>query len=88
VRRFPQNVNVAAAVSLAGIGFDQTIVRVVADPAAQRNLHRIEAQGEFGELTLEFRLLPSPGNPKTSFLAALSAIRLIRRLSEPVVIGA
>lgn len=87
VKRFPQNVNVAAAVSLAGIGFDRTTVRVVADPTAKRNLHHIEARGEFGELTLEFRLLPSPGNPKTSYLAALSAIRLIRRLSEPVRIG-
>jgi aspartate dehydrogenase len=88
VKRFPQNVNVAAAVSLAGIGFDRTTVRVVADPTADRNRHHIEARGSFGELTLELRLLPSPGNPKTSYLAALSAIRLIRRLSEPVRIGA
>jgi aspartate dehydrogenase len=88
VKRFPQNVNVAAAVSLAGIGFDRTLVRVVADPAATRNMHRLEARGPFGELTLELRLLPSPGNPRTSYLAALSAIRLIRRLSEVVRLGA
>jgi aspartate dehydrogenase len=87
VQRFPQNVNVAAAVSLAGIGFDRTRVRVVADPAATGNRHHIEARGAFGELTFEARLLPSPGNPKTSYLAALSAIRLIRRLSEPVRLG-
>jgi aspartate dehydrogenase len=88
VKRFPQNVNVAAAVSLAGIGFDRTTVRVVADPAAQRNRHQLEARGRFGELSIELRLLPSPENPKTSYLAALSAIGLVRRLSETVRIGA
>jgi aspartate dehydrogenase len=88
VRRFPQNVNVAAALSLAGIGFERTTVRVVADPRAERNIHRIDARGRFGELSLEFRNLPSPGNPKTSYLAALSAIRLIRRLGEPIRVGA
>jgi aspartate dehydrogenase len=88
VKRFPQNVNVAAAVSLAGIGFDRTTVRIVADPSAQRNAHHLEARGGFGELSMELRLYPAPGNPKTSYLAALSAIRLIRRLSEAVRIGA
>lgn len=87
VQRFPQNVNVAAAVSLAGIGFDRTIVRVVADPSAQRNAHHLEARGAFGELSMQLRLYPTPGNPKTSYLAALSAIRLVRRLSEAVRIG-
>jgi aspartate dehydrogenase len=88
VQRFPQNVNVAAAVSLAGIGFERTVVRVVADPAATRNRHRVEARGACGEMTFEFHLLPSPDNPKTSYLASLSAIRLLRRLSEAVRVGA
>jgi aspartate dehydrogenase len=88
VQRFPQNVNVAAALSLAGIGFQRTTVRVVADPRAERNVHRIDARGRFGELSMEFRNLPSPGNPKTSYLAALSAIGLIRRLGEPIRVGA
>jgi aspartate dehydrogenase len=59
----------------------------VADPTAQRNAHHLEARGAFGELSMELRLYPSPGNPKTSYLAALSAIRLVRRLSEAVRIG-
>lgn len=88
VKHFPKNVNVAAALSLATVGVERTQVRIVADPHATRNTHRIEAEGKFGRMTLELNLEPSPGNPKTSYLAPLSAIRLIRGLTEPVKIGA
>lgn len=87
VKHFPQNINVAAALSLVGIGFEQTTVRIVADPAATVNQHHVEARGRFGTLRLELALLPSPDNPKTSYLAALSVVSLLRRLSNPVRIG-
>ena len=85
--RYPKNVNVAAALSLAGIGFARTKVRVVADPHAQRNVHRIEARGAFGDLSIELKLHPSPANPKTTYLAALSLVRLVKSLSESVRVG-
>ncbi len=87
VTRFPLNINVAAALSLAGIGFKNTIVRIVADPEGSRNIHRIEAKGTFGELRLEFKNNPSPTNPKTSYLAALSAIRLLKKSTEWLSVG-
>lgn len=70
--RFPENVNVSAAVSLAGIGFDRTMVRVVADPHATRNVHEIKAEGEFGHLRFEISNIPSDDNPKSARLAAMS----------------
>ena len=87
VKRFPKNVNVAAALSLAGIGVHKTRVRIVADPASTSNTHRVEARGRFGQFSMELRLLPSPTNPRTSYLASLSAIRMLRKLTEPIRIG-
>jgi aspartate dehydrogenase len=87
VVRYPKNVNVAAALSMAGVGFTRTMVRIIADPRAQRNMHRIEAKGNFGELTLELKLHPSPSNPKTTYLAALSVVRLVKKLTEQVIVG-
>jgi aspartate dehydrogenase len=85
--KYPKNVNVAAALSLAGIGFAKTKVRVVADPHAQRNVHRIEARGAFGELSIELKLHPSPTNPKTTYLAALSLVSLVKRLTGRMRVG-
>ncbi|MEM3616897.1 MAG: aspartate dehydrogenase [Candidatus Bathyarchaeia archaeon] len=84
---FPANVNVAATLSLAGIGAEKTIVRVVADPTISRNIHEIEVKGDFGELRIHVENVPSVENPKTSFLAALSAIATLKRLTEPFVVG-
>lgn len=88
VRRYPQNINVAAALSLAGIGFDQTRVQIVADPLATRNQHKVIIEGDFGRIRIEVENLPSPSNPKTSHLASLSAIATLKRLLEPIHLGA
>jgi aspartate dehydrogenase len=87
VRHFPANVNVAATVSLAGIGPERTRVRVVADPSLAGNVHELRAVGAFGEMTLRMANLPSPDNPKTSLLACLSPLAALRRLAEPVQVG-
>jgi aspartate dehydrogenase len=87
VKAFPESVNVAATLSLAGIGFDKTKVRIVADPSLDRNVHEIHAKGQAGEFITEARNVPSPDNPRTSYLAALSAIRTLRNLTENVKIG-
>ena len=78
VKKFPANVNVAAVLSLAGIGFDKTVVRIVADPASTTNQHEITATGSFGKFQFAVNNVPSPGNPKTSYLAVLSAIECLR----------
>jgi aspartate dehydrogenase len=87
VKAFPANVNVAATISLAGIGFERTKVRVIADPSLSRNVHEITVEGEFGKFTTRVENLPSPENPKTSYLAALSAISTLKKILNPVQIG-
>lgn len=88
VKRFPQNVNVAACLSLAGVGFDATRVQVVADPQATRNQHKVIVEGDFGRFRIEVENLPAPSNPKTSYLAGLSAMATLRRILDPVQLGA
>ncbi|MDI6883529.1 MAG: aspartate dehydrogenase [Hadesarchaea archaeon] len=87
VKLFPASVNVAATLSLAGIGLDRTRVRIIADPKLRRNVHEIRVRGEAGELVTEARNVPFPDVRRTSYLAALSAIRTLRNLSETIRIG-
>jgi aspartate dehydrogenase len=87
VQLFPANVNVSAALSLAGIGPDRTRMQVVADPSLDRNIHEVKACGAFGEFYLQVANVPSPTNPKTSLLACLSPLATLRRLSDPIQIG-
>jgi aspartate dehydrogenase len=87
VKLFPANVNVAAALSLAGIGPERTRMQVVADPTLDRNVHEVVARGSFGEMKLRLANVPSPSNPRTSFLACLSGLATLRRLSNPLQIG-
>jgi aspartate dehydrogenase len=88
VQKFPKNINVAANLSIAGIGFDKTFVEIVADPVAIRNSHKILAHGKFGRLRAEVENMPNPNNPGSSYLASLSAIATLKRIVNPIQIGA
>jgi len=83
---YPQNANVAAAVALAGLGFEATAVELVADPDAGANIHEIEAEGATGRLAIELQGKPSRTNPKTSALAALSVARALLNEQATIVI--
>jgi len=82
VKLFPANINVAAVLSLAGIGADKTKVRVLVDPHATTNQHEIVATGRFGDIKITVNNVTTPGNPKTSFLAVLSAIECLRSICD------
>ncbi|MGD8432439.1 MAG: aspartate dehydrogenase [Nitrosopumilaceae archaeon] len=88
VSLFPANINVAALLSLAGLGSTKTKVKIVADPNTDKNTHHIEASGSFGKMTFTIENFPDPNNPKTSRLAILSAIETLRKYcSDEIQIG-
>jgi aspartate dehydrogenase len=87
VKQFPRNINVAACLSLAGVGFDETKVEIVADPVETRISHKILAHGRFGRLRAEVENMPNPNNPQSSYMASLSAIATLRRVLDPIQIA-
>jgi aspartate dehydrogenase len=86
-RGFPANVNVAAALGLAGIGPDRTRLQIWADPTVTRNTHRIEVEAEAARFSMTIENVPSEENPRTGRLTPLSVIATLRRLTAPLVSG-
>jgi aspartate dehydrogenase len=85
IQHYPRNINVAVALGLAA---DREVeVEIWADPAVSRNSHEVVLSGEFGEANLATFNLPSPDNPATSYLAALSILTLLRNLGRSLQIG-
>lgn len=83
---FPQNANVAATTSLAGLGMQRTRVRLVADPTAVENTHRITAAGPFGSFEIRLQNRPLAGNPKSSEMTALNLVRMIENRTAALVL--
>ncbi len=84
---FPANINVAATLSLCGIGPVRTKVKIIASPKIKRNIHELEAEGGFGRIVARTENVPSPDNPRTSYLAILSAMATLNGILERVKIG-
>jgi aspartate dehydrogenase len=87
VRLFPQNINVAATLSLASQCKEKISVRILASPGYKNNVHEIEVVSASGKIFSRTENVASPDNPKTSFLAALSAIATLRNILGAVKIG-
>jgi aspartate dehydrogenase len=83
---FPANLNVAVALSLAGIGPDRTMVEIWADPAVTRNTHRVEVEADSARFSMSIENVPSE-NPRTGLITALSVIALLRKQRAPLRIG-
>ncbi len=84
---FPANVNVAAALALAGIGPDRTEVTVWADPGIDRNIQSVTITSDSGEATMTMRNVPSPENPKTGRIVAQSVLATLRRMTATLTAG-
>ena len=87
VKCFPQNINVAATIALASNAKDKMRIRIATSPEFKVNSHEIEVVGEFGRLTTKTENVVCPDNPKTSYLAALSAVRTLKEYFQGVKIG-
>jgi len=87
IAAFPANANLAITLSLAGLGFDRTLVKIIADPNTERTIQHVEAVA--GECVLQATVqgIPMPENPRTSLLALQSLKALLRKMASPVHIG-
>lgn len=87
IEKFPKNMNVSIILSLAGLGINETDVRLIADPEIDKNIHQIKLSGDFGEAEFTIKNDPLPENPKTSALAALSILGTLERIQSKVKYG-
>ena len=88
VKLFPANINVAALLSLVGLGNQKTKVKIISDPTTNKNTHDIEAIGKFGKMNFSIQNFPDETNPKTSRLAILSSMETLRKYcSNGISIG-
>lgn len=85
VKLFPANVNVVATLTLASKR--SVRVKIIADPKVDKNVHEFHVKGKFGEMTMKFVNTPSPENPKTSYIAIFSLIRLLKEVTDSIKIG-
>jgi aspartate dehydrogenase len=86
-RRFPANVNVAAAIALAGAGPDRTELEIWTDPAVERNTHRVVVEADTARIEVAIANVPSDENPGTGRITALSMLAALERLASPIVYG-
>lgn len=84
---FPANVNVAAALSLAGIGPDETALQIWADPTVTRNTHTVTVEADAARLTMTIENVPTEENPRTGKITALSVLATLRRMTGPLRVG-
>jgi aspartate dehydrogenase len=84
---YPKNANVAAAVALAGLGFDDTEAELIADPGIAENIHEVHAEGDFGSFAFRIAGRALPGNPRSSALAAMSVVAALEELRAPLRFG-
>lgn len=87
IQLFPQNINVAGLLSLAGLGLDRTEVKIVASAAEKKNIHELRIEGSAATIMTRTENILHPDNPKTSYLAVLSAIAVLKQILNPVKIG-
>jgi len=87
IKGFPKNVNVSSLLSIVGIGPEKTKVKIIVSPDFSRNSHEIEVIGNAGKLTTRTENVPSPNNPKTSYLAPLAALAALKEYFSTVRVG-
>jgi len=87
IKAYPKNANISIIISISGIGIDKTRVKIIDDPKVDKNIHQLEAHGDFGKLELKLENNPSPDNPKTSYLTAMSILSSLKSLDSAIMIG-
>jgi len=87
-RLYPQNVNIAAAVALAGLGFERTRLTILADPAVSDHVVEVAASGRFGRFDFREAVVPTAENRKTGRLVAMALVKTVRQLASTLMVGA